>query len=53
MATETELGECFPDCEVGAVPPLGHVYGIKTLWIRTPVWVERNGSFLKPAITST
>ncbi len=32
MSTETELGECFPDCEVGAVPPLGHVYGIKTLW---------------------
>jgi len=32
MATETELGESFPDCEVGAVPPLGHVYGIKTLW---------------------
>ena len=32
MATEAELGERFPDCEVGAVPPLGHVYGLKTLW---------------------
>ena len=32
MATESELQARFPDCEVGAVPPLGHVYGIKTLW---------------------
>jgi Ala-tRNA(Pro) deacylase len=32
MATESELKTCFPDCEVGAVPPLGHVYGIMTLW---------------------
>ncbi len=32
MASETELAEQFPDCEVGAVPPLGQAYGIKTLW---------------------
>jgi Ala-tRNA(Pro) deacylase len=32
LATESELGQCFPDCEVGAVPPVGHAYGIKTLW---------------------
>ncbi len=32
MATETELSEQFPDCEVGAIPPLGHVYGIDTIW---------------------
>jgi Ala-tRNA(Pro) deacylase len=32
MATEAELAQCFPDCEVGAVPPLGAAYGIKTLW---------------------
>lgn len=32
MASENELGQCFPDCEVGAVPPLGDAYGIKTLW---------------------
>jgi Ala-tRNA(Pro) deacylase len=32
MATEAELAQCFPDCEVGAVPPLGIAYGIKTLW---------------------
>jgi Ala-tRNA(Pro) deacylase len=32
LATEAELGQCFPDCEVGAVPPIGMAYGIKTLW---------------------
>lgn len=32
MATEAELSEQFPDCEVGAIPPLGHVYGIETIW---------------------
>lgn len=32
MASEAELGEQFPDCEVGAVPPIGHIYGITTLW---------------------
>ena len=32
MASEAELGERFPDCEVGAVPPLGDAYGITTLW---------------------
>jgi Ala-tRNA(Pro) deacylase len=32
MATEAELGKRFPDCEVGAVPPLGDAYGITTLW---------------------
>ena len=32
MATEAELGQCFPDCEVGAVPPIGPAYNLKTLW---------------------
>ena len=32
LATEEELGDLFPDCELGAVPPLGHAYGIKTIW---------------------
>jgi len=32
MATETELEQLFPDCEVGAIPPLGMAYGIETLW---------------------
>ena len=32
LATEAEIGNLFPDCELGAVPPLGHAYGIKTIW---------------------
>ena len=32
LATEEEIGSLFPDCELGAVPPLGHAYGIKTIW---------------------
>jgi len=26
LATETELGELFPDCELGAMPPVGILY---------------------------
>jgi Ala-tRNA(Pro) deacylase len=32
LASERELSKLFPDCEPGAVPPLGQVYGIKTIW---------------------
>ena len=32
LATEEEIGNLLPDCELGAVPPLGHAYGIKTIW---------------------
>ena len=32
MVLEEELGTLFPDCEVGAVPPLGDAYGIETVW---------------------
>lgn len=31
IASESELGRLFPDCEVGAVPPMGPAYGIPTL----------------------
>ena len=27
LATEGELGTLFPDCELGAMPPLGPIYG--------------------------
>jgi Ala-tRNA(Pro) deacylase len=29
LATESELRTLFPDCEVGAMPPFGHLYGMK------------------------
>ena len=31
LATEPELVERFQDCQVGAVPPLGEAFGIRTL----------------------
>lgn len=27
LATEEELRDLFPDCEIGAVPPIGRLYG--------------------------
>ena len=32
LATEAELKYLFNDCEPGAVPPVGAVYGIETVW---------------------
>ncbi|MEJ2404881.1 MAG: YbaK/EbsC family protein [Candidatus Thiodiazotropha sp.] len=29
--SETELGQAFADCEIGALPPVGSPYGIETL----------------------
>ena len=31
MASEEQLGKLFPDCELGAVPPIGRLYGMTTL----------------------
>lgn len=28
LATETEFRDLFPDCEVGAMPPFGNLYGL-------------------------
>jgi Ala-tRNA(Pro) deacylase len=33
LAEEDEIGELFPDCEVGAMPPFGNLYGL-------PVYVD-------------
>ena len=30
LATEGEFGSLFPDCELGAAPPFGHLYGVPT-----------------------
>ncbi|PTY00511.1 YbaK/EbsC family protein [Opitutus sp. ER46] len=35
LATEDEFQERFPDCELGAMPPFGNLYGL-------PVYVERS-----------
>jgi Ala-tRNA(Pro) deacylase len=34
LASEHELAERFPDCEIGAMPPFGNLYGL-------PVYVDR------------
>ena len=31
LATEDELPNLFTDCELGAIPPMGLIYGIKTV----------------------
>jgi Ala-tRNA(Pro) deacylase len=31
LVTEAELSRLFPDCELGAVPPLGPAYGLQTV----------------------
>src|SRR5262245_7100663 len=31
FATESELAALFPDCELGAVPPFGHLWGLPML----------------------
>jgi Ala-tRNA(Pro) deacylase len=31
LADEREMAEVFGDCELGAEPPFGHLYGIETL----------------------
>lgn len=28
LATEDELAKLFPDCELGAMPPIGEIYGL-------------------------
>ena len=31
LATEEECSKIFPDCEVGALPPFGSLYGLQTV----------------------
>ena len=31
LAEEHHLGQLFPDCEIGAEPPIGRLYGMQTL----------------------
>lgn len=31
LATETEMANLFPDCELGAEPPIGALFGLATL----------------------
>lgn len=31
LATETEMEDLFPDCELGAEPPIGPLFGMRTI----------------------
>jgi Ala-tRNA(Pro) deacylase len=31
LASESEMGELFPDCELGAEPPIGSLWGMRTV----------------------
>ncbi len=31
LATESEMADLFPDCELGAEPPVGSMFGMKTV----------------------
>lgn len=48
LASENEYASSFPDCEVGAEPPFGSLYGMQTLIDRTilrdPYLVFRDGT---------
>jgi Ala-tRNA(Pro) deacylase len=33
LASEREFGRRFPRCEIGAMPPFGHLYGLQTYMI--------------------
>lgn len=36
LATEAEMRDVFPDCEVGAEPPFGEPYGLQT-WVDSSI----------------
>lgn len=31
LATELEIAQCCPDCEMGVLPPFGSMYGLETI----------------------
>ena len=31
LADESQLQQCFPDCQLGAAPPIGRIWGLPTL----------------------
>ena len=50
LATEEEVAKLFADCEPGAVPPFGQVYGIET--ILDEAFVEAEDVYSRAEITA-
>ncbi len=44
LATEEEVGRLFPDCELGAMPPLGNLYGM-TVYLDSSLAAEEMIAF--------
>lgn len=44
LASEAEFASAYPDCEVGAMPPFGSLYGLKT-YLDEALTHERNIAF--------
>jgi len=44
LATESELSELFPDCELGAMPPFGQLCGLP-LWVDASLASEKTIAF--------
>ncbi len=34
LATERDFQRRFPRCELGAMPPFGHLFGLRALWVK-------------------
>ena len=50
LATEPELSEFFPDCEVGAIPPFGNLYDVSVYVDKT---LTEDETIVFPAGTHT
>lgn len=45
LATESQFMDLFPDCEIGAMPPFGNLYGMKTyadIWLAEDEFIAFN-----------
>lgn len=52
LATERELREMFPDCELGAMPPVGPIYGL-TVHVAAALTQEKQITFNAGTHTET
>ena len=41
LAAETEVGQLFDDCDMGAAPPIGAAYGVKVVLDRSLAGLDR------------
>jgi Ala-tRNA(Pro) deacylase len=44
LATEKEFGNLFPDCDIGAMPPIGNLYGMD-VFVARPLTEDKEIAF--------